>query len=103
MKTLILLLLGVSGLFAHGGWGFRGGCCMGWWPFGGYFGGIFGIIIALGTIYIVFLLLKSLRTPGNHHDMNQSSALEILKARYARGEISKEEFERMKEEIQNLS
>ena len=34
-----------------------------------------------------------------HHHWRQKEAMESLKRRYARGEISKEEFEKMKEEL----
>ncbi len=64
------------------------------------FGGMgFGWIIWLALIVGGYLLLRgriNLNTPDNGGNL---SALEILKQRYARGEISKDEFERMKKDL----
>jgi len=49
------------------------------------------------TIAGALLLFRSVGTSGKD---GQSTPLEILKARYARGEISKEEFERMRKDIE---
>lgn len=51
-----------------------------------------GIIVA--AIVIIFKLLSSKSSP-----QEQKSAIEILKERYAKGEISKEEFEEKKQDI----
>ena len=60
--------------------------------FGMGFGGILWIaIIAL----IVFLVWQYLRQDKNLGD-SQNSPLEILKQRYAKGEIDKEEYEEKK-------
>lgn len=65
-------------------------------PFMHGFGGIFMILFWILLIVLVFFLVKkSLTTTGD-----QETAQEILKKRYARGEISKEEFERMKKDIE---
>ena len=68
----------------------------GWMGFGMWF---FWIIF----IVVVVLLIRGLVTPGTgpgssleHHQ----SPLEILKARYARGEIDDEEFKRRKQELE---
>lgn len=58
---------------------------------------IWGVII-LGAVALIRWLIQSGRG-GSQAAPGGSSALEILKARYARGEISKEEFESMKKDI----
>ena len=76
-----------------------------WWPWGGIW--IFPIVMFV--IMLIFLFLFSGRWgyrppwwgPGGHHNESGDSetALEILKKRYAKGEITKEEFDRMKKDI----
>ncbi|MCJ7555134.1 MAG: SHOCT domain-containing protein [Ignavibacteriaceae bacterium] len=65
--------------------GFMGGMGYGW---------IFWIaIIAL----IVFLIIKFTNQNKSNRDIGTSeSSLDLLKKRYAKGEISKDEFDRMK-------
>jgi putative membrane protein len=67
--------------------------------FGGYgwgmgFGWVFMLLFWAAIIYFIYTLMR--RSARDHSD----SASEILKKRYAGGEISKEEFERMKKELQ---
>lgn len=56
----------------------------------------FGIILLTG---IVLLLVWAIRTPGKGRTQTEEAALDILKKRYARGEISREEYEKMKQDI----
>ena len=57
----------------------------------------FWIAVVIGIIYFVKWIIAT----GKRHETNaEETALDILKKRYARGEISKEEFERMKQDIQ---
>lgn len=58
---------------------------------------VFWVAIITG---IVLLVLWIARKSGKlHHEPKEESALEILNRRYARGEISKEEYLEMKKEI----
>jgi len=61
----------------------------------------FWIIVVLGAIWIGKLLLnKNDDISGIFSGAKENSAHEILKRRYARGEITREEFEAMKTEIE---
>ncbi len=60
----------------------------------GILGPIFWILVIIGLV----LLIKYLWESGGAK-REQESALEILKKRYARGEISKEEFEEKKKDL----
>jgi len=66
--------------------------------FGGYglgmgFGSVFMLLFWAAIIYLIFTLLKRDRR------CSANSAEDILKRRYASGEISKEDFERMKRDL----
>ena len=68
-------------------------------PYGGWmiFHFLFWILIIIG---IVLLIVWLIRQPGRYkHGHDEESPLDILRKRYARGEISKEEFEEMKKDI----
>jgi len=62
-------------------------------PFWG--GGFFMIIFWICVIFVIVFALKNM-FKGEH---KPETALDILKKRYAAGEISKEEFEQMKKNI----
>ena len=59
----------------------------------------FGWLFWIALIVAGFFLIRGTLS-GNSSNLNNSqSALEILKQRYARGEISKDEFEQMKRDL----
>ncbi len=60
--------------------------------------GILGLIFLILVIIGLVLLIKYLWESGGAK-REQESALEILKKRYARGDISKEEFEEKKKDL----
>lgn len=68
------------------GWGMGWGMGFGW-PF--MF--LFWILVVIGIVYLVRLIARNAKE-GERHE----TALDILKKRYARGEINKEEFEEKK-------
>ena len=63
----------------------------------GYGMGILGLIFWLLILIGLVLLIKYLWEGGGTR--REESALELLKKRYARGEISKEEFEERKKDL----
>ena len=82
------------GLMSHGR-GYRGPGMM---HFG--FGGIFMWIILLAIIgLVVYLVVRNQKkvSSGEHHE--GVTPLDIVKKRYARGEISREEFEQLKKDL----
>ncbi len=62
--------------------------------FGWLFIIIFSFFIVLGVIHLLNLI-----SGGTRRETRAESPLHILKRRYAKGEIAREEFEKMKDEI----
>jgi len=68
-----------------------------WFGFGGGFMWIVWLVI---LVAIVWVIRSAVSGGGDAASSTRESALEILKARYARGEISLEEYRRMREELE---
>jgi putative membrane protein len=70
-------------------------------PYGGgiwlFFHLLFWILIVIGIIWLIVWVVK--QTGKHANGLAEETALDILKKRFAKGEISKEEYESMKKEI----
>ncbi len=102
MKNLILTLIAMMiGLlvsvtaFAFGpGAGY--GCQFG---FGYGFGGMFmGIILLALVVVVIYFIVRNVQLK-NKTGQAQESAMDILKKRYAKGEVTKDDFDRIKSEL----
>ncbi len=69
-----------------------------WFGFGGGFMWLIWILFIVAVIWVIKSAAGAGR--GGEPPATRESALEILKARYARGEISAEEYQRMRREIE---
>ncbi len=68
------------------------------WMMGGWFMMVlFWVLVILGVVFVV----RWVGQQDKPSSTEKESALEILKKRYARGEISKEEFEEKKKDMVN--
>lgn len=87
----------MMGDFYNMGWG--GG-------FGFGFGWIFMLLFWGLIIWAIIMLAKNLANGGccetrqNKDGQNDNNAMNILKERYAKGELSKEDFDKMKNDLQ---
>lgn len=68
----------------------------------GYGGGMFMgmlifLILIVGIVYLVVMGAKPKGSPG----ASDEKPLDILKKRYAKGEITKDEYERMKKDLES--
>ena len=79
------------------GWDGMYGYGMGWGWFGPILMIIFWGLVIAGIVYLVKVLA------GNRSSTStkEETALDILKKRYARGEIDAEEFERKKKDLES--
>lgn len=66
---------------------------MGWWML---FGGLLWIVF-WGTV--IYLIVAFVRGAGRGTQAAQDDAIDILKRRYARGEIDRDEYERMRRDL----
>jgi putative membrane protein len=84
----------------YGNWGMgpdmMGSWGMGW--FGGIFMIVFWILILVGLVFVIRWLVQATGKKGDSGPRG-SRATEILKERYARGEIDKAQFEAMKRDL----
>ena len=85
---------GGNPILGYGGWNNRGNM-MGWEGFG--FGWIFMIILWVLFVLGVIAVVRHLRST-KQNDMGKTP-LDILKERYAKGEIGKKEFEDIKKDL----
>jgi len=77
------------------GWG-PGGWGMG---FGGIFMILFWVVVVVGVVALIRWLMQQ-QGPGERRSRGDGTALEILRERYARGEIGREDYERMKRDLE---
>ena len=75
-------------------WGHEGMTCGlgGWWMI------IIWIAVIVGIVFLVKWLVEQGRRGGQTSE-REESPLDILKKRYAKGEIDREEFERKKRDL----
>ncbi|GBD93518.1 hypothetical protein BMS3Abin05_01101 [bacterium BMS3Abin05] len=67
---------------------------------GMWFGPVIGLLILGLILWLVISLLKNSRRQNQNNRISSDiSLLDILKKRYARGKITKDEFEWMKREL----
>ena len=79
------------GRWMMGGWG------MGW--FGMIFMIIFWGLVIFGLVSLIRWLIQNTSSKGQTGVRTGSNAMNVLKERYAKGEISRDEFESMKKDI----
>ncbi len=93
---MMTIMMGGGGnpMMGYGGWNNMTG---GWGGFG--FGWIFMIIFWILIILGVVALVRYLAGMGHPTKGENKTSIDILKERYAKGEITKKEFEEMKNDV----
>lgn len=76
-----------------------GNCYGAWWP-GSIIGILIQILIAVVIIAVIIRIVRGRRL-RDHWDMWPNSAERLLKERFVKGEISKEEYEEKLKVIRN--
>ncbi|TET13227.1 MAG: SHOCT domain-containing protein [Dehalococcoidia bacterium] len=95
------LVFGAISGWQVGGWGMMGPGMMGgfgWW----WLMPILMVLFSILVIWAVVALVRGVGQPSSSDSGSSrpDSALEVLKQRYARGEIGKEEYEEKKKDLE---
>ncbi len=90
MKASGLIKNMMYGIY-NGYGGFGSGSMMGW------FGG--GIMMLLFWVLVIFFIVWFVKQVSNKNSKSDTNALDILKERYAKGEIDRKEFEEKKKDL----
>lgn len=93
--TLLISACGRYGFGCGDGWGAM--MDFGYFGFGGIFMGMLLLVILVAVA--IFWFAREAKLKANSQ-MSGETPLEILKKRYAKGEIAKDEFERMKKDLE---
>lgn len=91
---MIFVIAPLSAAFGHGSWGH-----MMDWGHGTYWSGgvIMFLILLLGLIGVVaYFVINQKKLGRNYREYENETVMEILKQRYAEGEITKQQYEEMK-------
>lgn len=81
-------------------WGAMDGWGWGWtWGMGMIHGLLWWVLVILGIVVLTRLLARGSVAAPDQQGRVPESALEILRKRYARGEIGKAEFEEKKRDL----
>lgn len=67
------------------------------WLWHGFFGPVFMVVFWVALIYLFVVFVRDNTTKNR----DEKKAMDYLKERYAKGEITKEQFEHMKKDISN--
>jgi len=82
-----------------------------WWPWGGYMQGMMGMMgygwgfmFLIPILFLVLIVLGAYylftEVSGQSRSESKGRALEILKERYANGDITREQYLKMKEDLE---
>lgn len=69
--------------------------------YGGYGGMYMWLIFLAAAVAIIYFIFKRDNSGDRRMILPDESPLDILKKRYARGEITKEEYDRLKSDIED--
>ena len=104
--VLLFCLFGgaVMGTGMWGGghmWGWDGNGAWSWWGLGMMLiMMLFWVLVIAAIIAGIVWVVRQASDGTNDGSARQGQALNILRERYARGEITKEEFERMRQDLE---
>ena len=102
LVLVLLLLLGGFAMMGFGGFGMMGGYGMmrGFYsPLGLILTLIFWALVIAAVVFFVLWLVRSAGGGAVTLSHPHEAPLDILKVRYARGEISKEQFDEMRRDL----
>jgi putative membrane protein len=68
-----------------------------YWPFWGFFNIIFWVLVICGIVY----LFQNASKHPSEEPKKQDAAMDILRKRYAAGEINAEEFAQKKKDLES--